>query len=386
MKKQYNSLAIDISNKCNLNCTYCFETREGNQVFPLINTSVLYKGIDFFLCNMIPDKIRDVHFHFGRREPLMNFPLLRQVVNYLEKKGLERSFRPYFHLTTNGTYLSTEINKFLKEHNFDIRVSLDGFSEVHDKNRKFKNGTGSFNKIIANIEALKKEGNRFTINSVYYPQTSFHSVYNFFNSIGVERVDFFPLWIHDSKAKGYFEYTDIYRMRRDIENLAIDQVERIMGKGLYGLTRIVQIENYLQYLCGYKRSLFYCGAGRNYIGISVNGDFYPCLKFINTSRWLLGNCSKGIDYKILTSYLEKGAPPVSELAFCQNCSIRYVCKGFCYVDRINLKNYSKSMSFYCYFQKTLFKAAESLYNAFKETRPEVIVSLAGLPEVLLANE
>lgn len=386
MKKQYDSLAIDISNKCNLNCSYCFETREGSQVLYPINTSALYKGIKFFLCNMIPDKIRDVHFHFGRREPLMSFPLLSQVVNYLEKKGAERFFRPHFHLTTNGTCLWTESIKFLKEHHFDIRVSLDGFAEVHDKNRKVRNGEGSFNTVIANLEALKREGLGFTINSVYYPQTSFLSVYNFFCSIGAERVDFFPLWIPDSEAKGYFEHTDIRKMKKDIEKLVIDQVERSKGDGLHGLTRIVQLENYLQYLCGYKRSLFYCGAGRNYIGISGNGDFYPCLKFINTSRWLLGNYSKGLDYNILTSYLEEGAPPISELAFCHNCPIRYLCKGLCYVDRINLENYRQSMTFYCYFQKTFFKAADSLYNTFKETRPEVIVSLAGLAKILPADE
>jgi dTDP-4-dehydrorhamnose reductase len=44
------------------------------------------------------------------------------------------------------------------------------------------------------------------------------------------------------------------------------------------------------------------------------------------------------------------------------------------------------MTFYCYFQKTFFKAADSLYNTFKETRPEVIVSLAGLAKVLPADE
>ena len=383
MKKQYNSLAIDISDKCNLNCVYCFEARGDNKNFFSINPSALYKGIDSFLSNMTPDKIEHLHFHFGRREPLMNFPLLRKVVHYIEKKGEELSFQPHFHLTTNGTCFSNEINGFLREHDFDIRVSLDGVSEVHDKNRRFKNNAGSFDKIIAGLKALKQEGIRFTLNSVYYPGTSFHQVYKLFNSTGADRVDFFPLWIHDSRAKRYFEPSDIQRMRKEIETLVNDQIERILNKGLYRPTRIVQIENYLQYLCGYKRSPFYCGAGRNYIGISGNGHFYPCLKFINTPGWVIGDYSRGINSKSLSHYFRKAAPEISKMAVCRGCSIRDACKGLCYVDRIRLSDYRQSMSFYCSFQKSLFRAAKSFYDALKDTRPDALIILAGLEDAVL---
>lgn len=386
MNKKYTSLAIDVSNKCNLNCIYCFEARAEKKEISSINISALYKGINYFLCNMVPDKIRNVHFHFGRREPLLNFSLLQQVVKYLEKEGVERSFRPYFHLTTNGTIFSNEINEFLKDHNFDIRVSIDGFSEVHDKSRKYKNGTGSFTKVIDTIESLKKKRNYLTINTVYSPNISFDSVYKYFSSIDIKRVDFFPLWLHDCNANNYFNHKDISKMERDIEKLTTYLVDIISDNGTNGITKIVQVEKYLQHLCGYRRSLFYCGAGRNYIGISSNGDFYPCLKFINTSHWKLGNYLKGIEDETLTRFSVKGAPPVSKILLCQDCLIRDSCKGFCYADRIKCDSFSKSVSFYCIFQKAMFRMAELLYNSFKENSPETIVNLAGLSNLFFADD
>ena len=380
MMKQFNSLAIDVSNRCNLSCTYCFEKREDNTEITSMNTLAIYNGIDFFLENLIPDNIKDLHFHFGRREPLMAIPFLNDVVDYLDKKGQEQNFTPHFHITTNGTCFNPEINRFLKNHDFDIRVSLDGFSEIHNKNRVFGDGSGSFNTIIHNLEALKKDNIPFTINSVYYPHISFSEVYNFFRSIGAERVDFFPLWIHNSKAEGFFEYEDICKMKKEIEDLIDNHIK--IGNGLFESTRIVQIETYLQCLCGFKHSSFYCGAGRNYIGISGDGKYYPCLKFINTSQWLLGDYERGINHSSLKRFFQNGAPPVSKLQFCHNCEIRNLCTGFCYVDRINLENYYKSRFFYCFFQKTLFKAAESLYDAFKETKPSAIVRMAGFQDIL----
>lgn len=380
MKKRFDSLAIDVSDRCNMKCTYCFETRDKSIHFSPIDARALYRSIDYFIYHLVPDNIKTLHFHFGRREPLFGFPLLKEVVYYIEEKTLKHSFRPRYHLTTNGTYFKKEITQFLKEKNFDIRISVDGFSEVHDRNRRFANGKGSFERILANLNILKKQNIKFTINSVYYPRIPFYVLFKFFNSIGAERVDFFPLWIPDSEANGYFGDRNKTKVKEDIEKLIDEQIKEIDSQASYRTTasRIVQIENYLLCLFGFNYYHFYCGAGRSYLGVSGQGHFYPCLKFINSGQWMLGDYSKGIDRDILSKYSENAAPPVTELTPCRNCSIKYMCKGICYVDRINLKNYSRSMEFYCYFQRVLFDATNMLFYTFKETRPDVLIHLAGL--------
>ncbi|NOZ25851.1 MAG: radical SAM protein [Nitrospirae bacterium] len=382
MKRPFNSLAIDISDKCNLACVYCFEVVCGGDALPAVNPPALYRGIDFFLDNLASYRAGGLDFHFGRREPLMNFPLLHDVVGYIERKGEESSFRPRFHLTTNGTCFSSEVCRFLKGHGFDIRVSLDGFPQVHDKHRRFKDNRGSFDRIVSGLETLKDEGIRFTVNSVYHPGTPFHQVYELFSRIGADRVDFFPLWIHDSTADGYFAPEDILRMKKEMESLVDDLIEMSLSGTINTAPRIVQIENHLRYLCGYKPSPFYCGAGRNYLGLSGSGHFYPCLKFINLPGWVLGDCSLGIVDRNLEHYLEAAAPEISEIEVCRDCPIRGACKGLCYVDRVHIGDYGRSFSFYCSFQKGLFGAAASLYNALKTARPDAIVTLAGLADAV----
>ncbi|GEM_PF-3823668 len=378
---RYGSLALDISDKCNLKCIYCFEAVcDFAPLVSGVNPAALYRGIDFFLENLVPDNVERLDFHFGRREPLMNFPLLHDVVRYIESRAEEASFSPRFHLTTNGTCFSSEIIRFLKGHDFDLRVSLDGFPDVHDKHRRFKDNSGSFDRIVAGLSILRAEGVRFTVNSVYHPDIPIYQTYDFFGRIRASRVDFFPLWIPDSRADGYFEPSDVRKMERDLDTLADDLIERGLGSGLHSAPRIVQIENHLQYLCGYKRSPFYCGAGRTYIGLSGSGHFYPCLKFINLPGWVLGDSSLGIVDKNLEHYLSVAAPEISEIETCRDCTIHGACKGLCYVDRAGIDDHRRSFSFYCSFQKGLFKAAARLYSALKETRPDAVVTLAGLAE------
>jgi uncharacterized protein len=395
MKPQFDSLGVDISNRCNLNCSYCFETGGESKDFPSVDALTLYEGIDFFLSRLVPSDTKYVHFHFGRREPLMNFPLLREVVNYIERKVSTFSFIPRFHLTTNGTYLNHEICSFLGAKAFELRISLDGFSEIQNKNRKYTNGSGTFEDVAYNLQLLKEEGIPFTINCVYSSENSFKEIYDFFNSIGCDRVDFFPLWISDAKAGKRFNTEYISKMEQEIENITKNLIEgyrnkdsigKVPSKPIFKLTRIVQLEKYLKFFCGFDLSPFYCGAGRNYLGLSGRGEFFPCLKFINVSNQAIGNALEGPDQKILAKYLETCLPMVSEILPCKSCSIKDACKGLCYVDRLYHGTYFKSIVFYCIFQKAFFKAAKELYEEFKDTSPEVIMELAGLTDLLYSSE
>ena len=53
--------------------------------------------------------------------------------------------------------LNDEIIEFFVTNDFAVSVSLDGPEELHDKNRVFENGEGSFHTIYTNIMKLKKE-------------------------------------------------------------------------------------------------------------------------------------------------------------------------------------------------------------------------------------
>lgn len=58
-------------------------------------------------------------------------------------------------MTINGTLLTDEIIKFMKDNEVSLLISMDGPKEIHDKNRVFSNGMGSFDKIMNNINKIK---------------------------------------------------------------------------------------------------------------------------------------------------------------------------------------------------------------------------------------
>ncbi|MBR6641397.1 MAG: hypothetical protein IKL08_04310, partial [Clostridia bacterium] len=62
-----------------------------------------------------------------------------------------------FNMTTNGTLLSDKVVDFLSRYNFSISISLDGSKEEHDRNRKFKDGRGSFDVIIENLRNIREK-------------------------------------------------------------------------------------------------------------------------------------------------------------------------------------------------------------------------------------
>lgn len=85
-------------------------------------------------------------------EPLLAFSLIRKIVEYAETVFLGKEIK--FFITTNATLLTEEISKFLLDHNFRVTFSIDGPKKVHDQNRIFPDGRGTFDKVMENTTMM----------------------------------------------------------------------------------------------------------------------------------------------------------------------------------------------------------------------------------------
>ena len=88
-------------------------------------------------------------------EPLMNFPLIQPVVVYATERAAKRGREVKFSMTTNGSRLTKRIIDFIKEQKISPLISFDGPPEVQDRQRPFKNGRGSYNRVAANVRKLR---------------------------------------------------------------------------------------------------------------------------------------------------------------------------------------------------------------------------------------
>ena len=119
------ALCLHIAHDCNLACKYCFaEEGEYHGRRELMSFEVGKKALDFLVANSGNRVNLEVDFFGG--EPLMNWDVVKQLVEYgrsLEEPN-NKKFR--FTLTTNGVLLNDEIMEYLNKEMSNVVLSLDG--------------------------------------------------------------------------------------------------------------------------------------------------------------------------------------------------------------------------------------------------------------------
>ena len=121
MKAVYNpqniikAMCLHVSHDCNLRCKYCFASQgdfHGERLLMDLETGKA--AIDFLLENSGNRRNLEVDFFGG--EPLMNFDLVKKLVEYGDEREKEYGKNFRWTLTTNGMLLHDQINEFLNEH------------------------------------------------------------------------------------------------------------------------------------------------------------------------------------------------------------------------------------------------------------------------------
>lgn len=150
-------ITIKLTDHCNLSCSYCCYSKNtySNMSVSSIDIATAYKSIDF-LYKHSPDTGRLIISFYGG-EPLLCFDTLSLIVEYCHKLFSNRSNDIVFSITTNLTLLTDDIMDFLSSNNFSVAISLDGPKYIHDKNRIFPNGDGSYDSVLNNLDRFMNE-------------------------------------------------------------------------------------------------------------------------------------------------------------------------------------------------------------------------------------
>lgn len=93
--------------------------------------------------------------NFFGGEPLLNQETLIYCVNYINGLFKNRKNKVRYNITTNGTIVDERLLKLFQENHFRVSISIDGIEKIHDLNRKYVSGKGSFEDITANVKNLE---------------------------------------------------------------------------------------------------------------------------------------------------------------------------------------------------------------------------------------
>ena len=141
------TMVLNVTNQCNLACTYCYEYSEDKIVDTengkkpkFMTDETARQSVEFMLKESGDNPVAHLTFFGG--ETLMNFPVLQRTIAYARERARETGKVVDFSLTTNATLLKPEIVEFLVANDVGVTISIDGPPDVQDKFRVFKNGSG----------------------------------------------------------------------------------------------------------------------------------------------------------------------------------------------------------------------------------------------------
>lgn len=156
-----HELYLIVTEDCNLRCKYCVYSgnyenmRTHRPVY--MDFEVAKKAVDKFfrfyeeVSRRNPRLRPAVGFYGG--EPLLNFKLIREVIEYIRRNG----WNCLFTITTNGVLVDGEIADFLARNEVALAISLNGPRDEHDRLRVSPDSSGTYEIIVNNMRKLKEK-------------------------------------------------------------------------------------------------------------------------------------------------------------------------------------------------------------------------------------
>ena len=309
LSAKISTLTLNVTRKCNLKCSYCFEDsgyrKLGNMPF-----AVAKKAIDTFFT----DNSSNWVIIFTGGEPLLNFNLLKEVTEYIDNKGLKVEYR----IKTNATLLDDGKMDFLIKNNFKIQVSLDGNAKAHDTHRKFANGKGSFEIVDNTIKKLieKNYGSNVSISGTVTHQTIkfIEDSYSYLNSYDVIRYDLKTV-MPNSKNQYVFDKND-YKI----------SCYSLLKNNKYMMDNAKKFTNV-------KNNIKICGIGLWNITVDTDAKIYPCYRMCGYKEYVIGN----LDELVMPFKLPQRLIDIYKMEDnieCSKCALINSCKSGCYTDKL----------------------------------------------------
>ena len=323
------SPTICITHECNLNCIYCYQIHNDNNRCTLDTAKTV---VDRIFDNM-PNGTKGVEIGFIGGEPLLEFNLLKEIVEYTRKKKRDSNY--LFFASTNGTLLTEEMKEWFSVHkdSFVLGLSLDGARETHNYNR-----SNSFDEIDIDFFLANWPNQTIKMTLSEYSLPRLAENIKFLHSRGINNIGGVNL------SEGTFDWSNSDYLKilapqlKELVEFYVDndtlELNQMFSKGL----RFCEAKE--------KKRQKWCGTGTNCHFFDVDGKKYPCafLSPMTFSKDELFEIAK-IDFTNDDNFLDDDC-----FANCYIYPICPTCAGANYLVNKNFKERDKSR---CRIQKLI---------------------------------
>lgn len=348
--------ALNLTHRCNLACKYCYS---GKKISKDMSLATARKIVDFVIDITPPEQ--KAGFGFAGGEPLLCFDVLTEIVDYVRKQERSTGKSATLSITSNGTLLTEPILDFLKQEDFGLCVSIDGPAHVHNSNRRYKDGRGSFEDVVRNIRLSLERLDTLQVNAVYGPDTVdflLESVL-FLIQLGISVIHLNP------NIRAFSEGYDCLQLRESYRQIA-DHYIKSYRNGREIAVNFIDSKVIAFLKRGYDAA-DKCGMGETEWGFAPSGNIYPCERLIgedNDSPLCLGNVHTGLDLSRRCSVLSKRANRNEE---CKTCCYRKYCMNWCGCTNYHMTGHTDLAGpMLCESEKAAIQAAKHVLVTLSE--------------------
>lgn len=361
------ALCINIAHDCNLRCQYCFAGQGGyGQWRMLMSFDVARRAVDFLIAHSGPREHCELDFFGG--EPLMNWHVVQQTIDYVHKQEKKHGKKIKMSLTTNGLLLDKEKVKYLTDNHISLILSLDGRKEMHDRMRPGVHGEGTYDEIVKNLQycVANRKGEEYYVRGTFtrYNMDFTTDVIDMIDK-GFPAVSMEPV-VGEDTADYSIKEEDLPRVKAEYDRLAKLFIAREEeGRPFFFFHFNMDL---WKGPCLPKR-LRGCGAGHEYLAVVPNGDIYPCHQFVGRDGYVIGNVYEGLmNFKMMRDFRMNHVFSKPE---CVDCWAKFFCSGGCHANNEAFAgDIHKPFHITCEIQKKRVECAMMIqaYNEMKKPK------------------
>lgn len=357
-------IALFVAQDCNMSCVYCYGHGGVYDKKGMMTAEMAFRAVDWLIRNSFEAK--DINIGFFGGEPLLNFGLIKQVVSYAKERAAEAGKHVHFSITTNGSLLTDEIIKLLKDEDVEVLVSFDGPAEYQNSKRPFANGKDSHDKVVAKIQKLKAAIPNLTARATVCEDMDPARVregieeagFTNYSIVTASPADLDSPKVSSRQNGGELQAKmDTYNRSEAAKLLTAIRNRTIDRANIPSLLHLI-----LAIDSGEKR-YYGCGVGKGMAGISITGDVYPCHRFVGQKEFRLGNVDA---YKAGVAN-EYWNAVVDTLPECASCWARHLCGGGCsYHNKALTGDLHKPAPSFCNQTRAMFEGLIHVYCELTE--------------------
>jgi uncharacterized protein len=304
---------------CNLKCVYCYE--EGvNKREVTMNKSVARVTANWFanlVCLRRP-RILDINFFGG--EPLMNFPVIKQITCELGKELKDTEIR--YSLTTNGTLLNSSTFAKLKNIGFKaFQITIDGPEAIHNERRPTCGGRGTFSLIMDNIKNILQDENSIRVRlNVNYDRHNIAKMEELFEKLSFLSKD--PRIIITINAVTPFS--------KDQTHCSLFAFLPEEYEHHIKIARIAMERGFRVDLGFFDSGLCPSESDRSFI-VDPEGDVYACITGVGHPAFKVGNILDRLSTVEvgISQFRGRNIWQIEDGVNCKDCFLLPICRGWC---------------------------------------------------------